>query len=138
MSTPATSQAQIASQTGQHLSASASRYNPAPLQELLGNLQGGVLTQIVEDAIASGAAAACQHRGTAEINLVLKIKPLANTNNMVELTHALKSVQPTLLGTKQENIKGMATLYASHEGNLSPNPHKQRDFIDEAKVIAHQ
>lgn len=102
------------------------------LEQLLGDLDGGVFAQKIATALSDAALAVAHTRKKGDVTVTFSMKPIGDSSQ-VEIAHTLKYTRPTAKGKVSEENTTSTPLYVGARGALTLIPDtQQRLFADRA------
>jgi hypothetical protein len=99
--------------------------NKTNIAELVGELNAGIFEQQVNRALSDLAANVVTHNKKGSVTLTFTLKQIGESDQ-VHMTHAIKSIVPTMRGRIIEEHATDTPLHVLRGGKLSIFPDKQQ------------
>jgi hypothetical protein len=106
-----------------------------PVDQFIGDLDGGQLEEKFSKVISLVAGAVMDHGTAGEITIKFKIKKLSEQQVMVE--HDLHYVRPTMRGKQSENETNKTPMFVGEKAKVTFLPEHQNTMFDK-KGEVHQ
>lgn len=100
------------------------------LEQLLGDLDGGVFAQKIATALSDAALAVAHTGKKGDVSVTFSMKRIGDSNQ-VEIAHTLKYTRPTSKGKVTEENTTSTPLYVGSRGALTLIPDTQQKLFGE-------
>lgn len=103
------------------------------IQSFIADLDGGQFEADLGKILTAVGIAACDHGGTGEVTIKLKMKRIAQSNQ-VNIKHHISYIKPTSRGMQSEKTEGETPMYVSATQGMTffPSREKQGSLLGKA------
>jgi hypothetical protein len=100
------------------------------VQQMITELGGGQFESQLSHILSDVAGAVVDHGGKGKVVIQLDFKQISNSHQ-VNISHTMKFLRPTSMGSKSEDITSSTPMYVGTKGALSFFPENQGRFFDQ-------
>lgn len=96
--------------------------NQTPIQEILGDLNGGAFAHALETVMADVAQSVIRTGKKGKVNINFDMDKVKGTEQQVIISHKIDFAEPTLTGKRGEDSTSQTTVFVSPDGEISLTP----------------